>query len=109
MCARRAENQWTAAQRPSVLFVAIGAGYLTGPRLLAVGDDVFLVLKADRQAGVLLVHGAWAESHAPDSTADELSQELRLMAGWLGLETIGPPAKGDLAGELSTALARHLD
>jgi hypothetical protein len=37
--------------------------------------------------------------------ADELARELRLMAGWLGLDDVVVGERGDLAAPLARALA----
>ncbi|TIP70866.1 MAG: winged helix-turn-helix domain-containing protein, partial [Mesorhizobium sp.] len=57
--------------------------FLLGDRIVARID-----LRADRPAGVLRVHAAYAEPGAPPQTAAELFEELKLMQGWLGLERI---------------------
>jgi uncharacterized protein YcaQ len=64
-------------------------------------------LKADRPAGVLRVQAAWAEPDPPGGVprvAAELAAELRSMADWLGLSTVAPPDRGDLAGPLAAEL-----
>ena len=80
-------------------------GYYVYPFLL---DDAFVArvdLKADRAAGLLRVHGAWAEpGQQTPEVAEELAAELVALAGWLGLRGVVPPTGGDLAGLLGPAL-----
>ena len=71
--------------------------FVLGDRIVARVD-----LKADRQAGLLLVHGAYSE---PDvdlkHVVSELAAELKLMAQWLGLVAVKIGDKGDLSLALS--------
>ncbi|WP_315923676.1 winged helix-turn-helix domain-containing protein [Mesorhizobium sp. SP-1A] len=72
--------------------------FLLGDRLVARID-----LKADRPAGILRVHAAYAEEGAPAETARQLFEELRLMQGWLGLERLEITPAGDLGPALADA------
>jgi uncharacterized protein len=73
--------------------------FLLGDRIVARVD-----LKADRRAGALRVHAAYAEPGAPGETAEELATELRSLAGWLGLPDVAAGARGDLSSALRAAL-----
>ena len=73
--------------------------FLEGDALTAKVD-----LKSDRKAGVLIVQASHAEPWASDATPVRLAQELKLMAGWLGLQSVRVEKKGDLAGALANAV-----
>lgn len=79
-------------------------GYYVLPFLL--GDRIVgrVDLKADRKAGALRVHAAYAEPGAPAETVGELADELRSLAGWLGLEDVTVGSRGDLAPAVRAAL-----
>jgi uncharacterized protein YcaQ len=75
---------------------------LQGDRIVGRVD-----LKNDRQAGVLRVQSAWAESDADDETPERLASLLRRAAHWQGLGGIEISKRGTLADALSSALARR--
>ena len=80
-------------------------GYYVLPFLLGETLVARVDLKSDRQRGALLVQGAFAEPRVDVAeVAAGLAVELRLVASWLGLQAIAVSARGDLSGELATAV-----
>ncbi len=80
-------------------------GYYVLPFLQGEAITARVDLKADRKASALMVQSAHAEPWANDQTAPALAAELRLMAGWLGLDRVEIKTKGDLSTVLSAAMA----
>jgi hypothetical protein len=80
-------------------------GYYVLPFLLGDSLVARVDLKSDRQVGVLLVQGAFAEPGADRAhVAAELAAELRLTASWLDLDDVIVVPRGDLSAELAAAL-----
>lgn len=75
-------------------------GYYVLPFLEDEAITARVDLKADRKDGALLVQAAWREPDATPETASRLAEELRRMAGWLGLTEVEIVGKGDLAAAL---------
>ena len=77
-------------------------GYYVMPFLLGETLVGRVDLKADRPRSTLVVQAAHAEPGVDHAVAaPPLADELRVMAGWLGLADIEVRDRGDLAGSLS--------
>jgi len=85
-------------------------GYYVLPFLLDGQLVARVDLKSDRQAGVLLVQGAFAEA-VPDRprVAEELAAELHDLAAFLRLDGVEVKPNGDLAPLLAAAAANGVE
>jgi uncharacterized protein YcaQ len=81
-------------------------GYYVLPFLEGDAITARVDLKADRKAGVLIAQASHAEPWASEATAPRLADELKRMAGWLGLDRVRVERRGDLAAALEDVAAR---
>jgi uncharacterized protein YcaQ len=78
--------------------------FLLGDRIVARVD-----VKADRHAGALMAHGAFAEAGVePATIAEPLARELHALAAWLELDRVEVGPRGDVAQPLARAVAVRL-
>ena len=80
-------------------------GYYVLPFLQGEAITARVDLKAERKKGLLMVQAAHAEPDANGQTPALLAAELKLMAGWLGLDRVEVAPKGDLASRLAGAFS----
>jgi uncharacterized protein YcaQ len=81
-------------------------GYYVLPFLLGSALVARVDLKSDRQVSALLVRAAWGEAGIdPEAVAEELADELRLLADWLQLERVVIEDRGDLTPVLRAVSA----
>jgi uncharacterized protein YcaQ len=80
-------------------------GYYVLPFLFRERLAARVDLKAERAADRLDVLAAYVEpGNAPGEVAEALAAELHLLAGWLGLESVGVSRRGNLARALAAAV-----
>ena len=105
----RVERMWQMRMRLEIYTPAHRRvhGYYVLPFLLGSTLVARVDLKADRAAGVLRVLASHAEPGVDHGlVAEALTQELRLMAEWLGLSDVHVMPVGDLAPALTAACHR---